>query len=211
MTVLSETQQQIFDWLDNRLELPVYADAYRGAALSLKDRSPGYITFVSHVARDLMNFLARTVAGIRSSQVDYRHLVGKLQQKWRNEWGGQGLFTAEQRGEGHLIPYNVCEMIANLINKHKEGSLRNQQADDFFFNTFLGYSDKDRIPSMKKWKETKVFFRANTHLREPAFSENVHINVAENFKILEDFLFVAATSEYSRIGTLDAILEETNT
>lgn len=211
MAVLSEKQQQIYKWLNDKLRLRVYADAYLGAVRSMEERSPGYITFVSHAARDLMNGLARTVAGIGSFQVQYVERLNKLQVKWKDEWRGEGFVTSEEENDGHLIPYDVCKMIADLISDHKEGRRRSEGADDLFFNTFLGFADKDRIPSLSKWRDAKRFFLANTHLRERAVPEDVHSKVEENFRILEDFLFVAATSEYSRIGTLDAILEEANT
>ena len=210
MGVNAEERQQIYRWLSDKLRLSVYADAYLGATRLLEQRSPGYITFVSHAARDLMNGLARTVAGIGASQVQYRQHVDRLQEVWKDEWRGEGIATSEEENEGHLIPHEVCKMIADLIGEHMKGRRRSEGADDLFFNTFLGYSDKDKIPNMSRWRDAKRFFLANTHLRERAVQEDVHSKVEENFRILEDFLFVAATSEYSRIGTLDAILEKAN-
>lgn len=210
MVVLTEKQQQIFEWLNSKLRFPVYADAYKGAVCLLKMKSPGYVTFVSQTGRELMNSLPRAVAGIKSSQVQYVQYVGELEKKWQNEWRGQGLTPSQHHGEGHVIPYNVCEMIADLIEKHLEGRRRDQGKDDSFFNTFLGYSDQDKIPNLKKWKETKNFFQKRNHFREEGFSLEEQSKVAENFKILEDFLHIAATSEYSRIRSLDAILEEAN-
>ena len=211
MVVRAEEQQQIYKWLNEKLRLPVYADAYLGAVRLLEDRSPGYITFVSHAARDLMNGLARTVVGIGSFQVQYVEHLNRLQEEWKDEWRGEGFDTSEDQGDGHIIPYAVCQMIADLISDHKEGRRRSEGSDDLFFNTFLGFADKDRIPSLRKWRGARKFFRGIAHLREPAFSGRVHIEVEENFEIFEEFLLIAATSEYSRIGTVDAILEEANT
>lgn len=210
MVVLTEKQRQIFEWLDSKLQLPVYADAYKGAVYSLKTKSPGYITFVSHSGRDIMNSLARTVAGITSAQVQYPQLVGELQKKWQVEWRGQGLTSPQHQGAGHMIPYRVCEMISNLITKHKEGCHRSQGAGELFFNMFLGDSDIDRIPNLRKWKEAKNFFFGCAHLREKEFSLDDPSKMAENFKILEEFLYIAATSEFSRISSLNEILEEAN-
>lgn len=211
MGVTAEEQQQIYQWLNDKLQLPVYADGYLGAVRLLEQRSPGYITFVSHAARDLMNGLARTVAGISRFQVQYQQLVDRLQEEWKDEWRGEGFATVEKEDNGHLIPYDVCQMIVDLISEHKEGRRRSEGADDLFFDTFLGFSDRDRIPSLSKWRRARRFFGGIAHLREPEFSTKVSSQMDENFRILEDFLIVAATSEYSRIGTLDAILEEANT
>ncbi len=211
MGVTAEEQQHICKWLNDKLRLPVYADAYQGAVCLLKQRSPGYITFVSHAARDLMNGLARTVAGIGRFQVQYVDRLNKLQSKWEDEWRGEGFATSEEENEGQLIPNAVCKMIAELISNHKEGRRRSEGADDLFFDTFLGSADRDRISSLSKWRSARKFFGGIAHLREPAFSTDVRPKMGEKFRILENYLFIAATSEYSRIGTLDAILEEANT
>ena len=210
MVVLTKKQQKIFEWLDNKLQLPVFADAYKGAVFSLKKQSPGYLNFVSHTGRDILNLLAKTVAGITGGRTQYEQLVDKLQEKWLVEWRGKGLTSPKHLGEGHVIPYQVCEMIYNLIEKHKEGRQRSREADDYFFKIFLGYSDKDKIPNLKKWKEAKVFFLKRAHLREKSFTSDDPSELAENFKVLEEFLYIAATREYSRIRSLDAILEEAN-
>lgn len=208
MVVLTEKQQKIFEWLDNKLQLPLFADAYKGAVNLLKKKPPGYVTFVSHIGRDIMNLLAKTVAGITGGRTQYVQLVDGLQKEWQEEWRGKGLTSPQHQGEGHLIPYHVCEVISNLITEHEEGRRRSQEADDYFFNIFLGDSDKDRIPNLNKWKEAKDFFMGSTHLRVERFSLEAPSKLAQNFKMLEEFLYIAATSEYSRIRILDAILEE---
>ena len=53
--------------LNDDLRLPVFADAYKGAALLINQRPAGYVSFVAHAGRDLMNRLASTVAGIKST------------------------------------------------------------------------------------------------------------------------------------------------
>ena len=198
--------------MDNKLQLPVFAEAYNGAVLLLKTKSPGYVTFVSHTGRDIMNFLANTVAGIRGGRTQYVDLVDELQKKWQKkwqkEWRGHGLTSPQYQNEGHVIPYHVCGLISNLIKEHEGGRRRSQEADDYFFSIFLGYSDKDRIPNLKKWNEAKHFFLKRAHLREKKFKLDDPTELEENFKMLEEFLYIAATSEYSRIRSLDAILEE---
>ncbi len=210
MGVTAEERQQIYKWLNEKLRLPVYADAYLGATRLLEKRSPGYITFVSHAARDLMNGLARTVGGIRSSQVQYRQHVDRLQEEWKDEWRGRGFNEPEHSGDGHVIPYSACEIISDLMDDHRKGGRRSEEADDIFFRTFLGYSEKDRISNLATWREARDFFLKNAHLREKDFQLDIDTEVQEYFRILEDFLIIAATSEYSRIGTLNAILEEAN-
>ena len=208
--MLTEKQQQIFKWMNDILHLPVYADAYKGAVCMLEKKAPGYVTFVSHTGRDILNSLPQTVAGITNSQVQYKYLVNKLQEKWQSNWRGRG-FTSSQHDEiGHMIPFEVCDRITKLINEHAEGNQRSREKGEFFLNTFLGFSDRDRIGNLKKWKEAKRFFEEFNHLRVRKFSSEDLVKVEEFFKILEDFLYIAATSEYSRIRSLDEILKQAN-
>ena len=208
--MLTEKQQKIYEWLDDKLKLPVYAEAYKGAVDMLNGKYPGYITFVSHTGRDIMNQLARIVSGISTSQVDNKKLIGNLADKWKDEWRGQELSLTQSHGDGYTIPYNVCNMVTDLIEQNRDGTIRNKGADDLFFDTFLGYSERNRIPSIKKWRKAKKFFVKRAHLREGNFSEKESHELEENFQTLEEFLYIAATRQYSRIRSLDAILEKAN-
>ena len=66
---LSNEQQVVFSWLNDELRLPVYADVYKSAVNLLAEKSPGYMTFVSHAGRDFMNELAATVKKMESVEV----------------------------------------------------------------------------------------------------------------------------------------------
>ena len=208
--MLTGNQQQIFEWMNDILHLPVYADAYKGAVCLLKKKAPGYVTYISHTGRDILNSLPQTVAGITNPQVQYVDLVNKLQNKWQDKWLGQGLTSSQHDEIGHMIPYDVCDMVTELIKEHEEGRQRSQGKGEYFLNTLLGYSDIDRITNLRKWKEARRFFVECAHLREKKFSSETLSKVEVYFKVLEDFLFIAATSEYSRIRSLDEILEQTN-
>lgn len=209
MEVFTEKQQRIFEWL-NKLQLPVYAGAYKGAVHLLEEKSSGYGTFVSHTGRDIMNSLARTAVGIPSGRFQYEQLIDKLEKKWQNERHRQGPISHEYMGEGHVISQDIWGMITNLIEENKEGRRRNQEARELFFDMFLGFPDKDKDAIRKQWKEVRGFFLKCAHLREEDFSDEVLSKIAENFRTLEEFLYIAAEREYSRMKTLDNILEETN-
>ena len=208
--MLTEKQQQIFKWMNDILHLPVYADAYKGAVCMLEKKAPGYVTFVSHTGRDILNSLPQTVAGITNSQVQYRYLVNKLQNKWQDKWRGQGLTSSQPDEIGPTIPYDVCEMVTELIKEHEEGRQRSEEKGEFFLNTLLDSSDRDKISNLEKWKEARDFFVKCAHLREKRFSLETLSQVEEYFKVLDDFLNIAATRAYSQIGSMDAILEQAN-
>ena len=210
--MLTNKQQNVFDWLNDKLQAPVFAEAYKGALDLLDKKPPGYITFVAHTGRDIMNFLARTITGTEGGLVQYRTHVTKLQAKWQPEWGGQGLTTSDNAQVGHLIPYDICQIIKDLITDHKTGQERENMADILFFRTFLDYDDKDRIPQnfLKEWKAAKKWFLAHAHLRAGEFAANAPSEVARNFQTLDGLLYVAASSEFERIKGIHEILEETN-
>ena len=205
-------QQRVFDWLNDKLGLPVFAETYKGALHLLNERSSGYITFVSHAGRDLMNILAKTVSGVEGGRVDYqRHLDG-LQNEWKMEWGAEGLNKLDATENGHLIPYDTCQKVKTLIEEHKEGRLRSSNADGLFFRTFLDYGESGKIPPhfLREWRTAKAWFLGHAHLRDKDFAADAPSQVERHFRALDSLLYVAASSEYERIKGINEILEETN-
>ncbi|MBL0011982.1 MAG: hypothetical protein IPP22_15560 [Nitrosomonas sp.] len=209
---LNKEQQRVYDWLKQELSLPVFGNAYKGAILFLNQESDGYITFVSHAGRDLMNALASTYKGVEKGRVQYQHLVDEIQAVWESEWRNRGIENSPDEKSGHLIPYQTCHKITNLINKHESGRSRNSDADSLFFSTFLDYSIKDKIPGnfLEDWKSAKRWFVEHAHLRKGDFSESEKIDLVKHFGNLHCFLHVAASSQYERIKELNEILEDTN-
>lgn len=209
---LTKEQQNVFDWLNDKLQLPIFAEIYKGALHLLNEKPPGYITFVAHAGRDLMNRLAATVSGIKAGKVQYEQHVDGFQDEWKNEWGVKGFNRISTTESGHLIPYDTCQKVKNLIDEHKRGRLRSSEADNLFFATFLDYEDKEKIPKnfLKEWNAAKEWFLAHAHLRKKKFDEDVSSKVVRHFQTLDGLLYVAASSEFERIRDIHDILEETN-
>lgn len=209
---LNNEQQCVYDWLRQELCLPIFGNAYKSSILFLNQKPDGYITFVSHAGRDLMNALASTYKGIKRGQVQYPELVDEIQNIWESEWQDLGIKSSDDEKSGHLIPYQICQKITDLIEKHQSGRIRSTEADSLFFSTFLDYSVKDKIPSnfLKDWKSAKRWFVEHAHLRKDDFSENEESDLTKHFSNLHSFLYVAASSQYERIRGLNEILEDTN-
>lgn len=205
---LSTEQQTVFDWLNDELELPVYAEAYKGALNLLDKKAPGYITFASHAGRDLMNGLAQL--GSDRQQVQYANLVDELQKDWKDEWGIVN--KIDNAENGHLIPYGVCGKIQNLIDEHRAGRLRASEAGILFFINFLDYADEAEIPRnfLTEWKDARQWFLAHAHLREGEFEMDASTEVERHFQTLDDLLYNAASTELERLRRINEILEETN-
>lgn len=210
--MLTTEQQRVFDWLNEKLRLPVFAEAYRGALHMLHERSPGYITFVSHTGRDFINILAKSVAGIEGDRVQYAQLLDGFQNEWKAEWGAERLDNLDGTENVHSIPHDTCQKIKHLIDEHKAGRIRSSDADGLFFSTFLDYGDREKIPPnfLREWKAAKKWFVGHAHLREGDFADSVRSELEKHFRTLDNLLYVAASSEYERIRGLDEILEETN-
>ena len=211
--MLTSNQQTVYNWINDDLELPLYAEAYKGALDQLNKKSLGYITFVSHAGRDLMNQFASAVKGVTRQQVQYVQLVDNFKDDWKNEWGGEGFNTMEDNDEErHLIPNKVCKKIKKLIDEHTEGRMRAEETDSAFFMTFLDYPDKESIPDnlSQEWRDARRWFQAHAHLRENEFERQAFYEVERHFRNLESFLYNAASSELERLRSIHEILEETN-
>ena len=178
--MLTERQQTVFDWINDNLELPVYAEAYKGALEQLNKKSSGYITFVSHAGRDLMNGLALAATHIKRQQVQYVQLVNDFKDDWKDEWGKEEYRTTEDNDEnGHLIPHEICKKIKTLIDEHIEGRLRYEEIDSAFFITFLDYPHQESVPQnlSQEWQRARRWFIGHAHLREDEFSIEVYDEV----------------------------------
>lgn len=209
---LKQEQQRVYVWLNDELGLPVFADAYKGAVILLSQKRPGYISFVAHAGRDLMNRLAPTFAGIKSPQVQYVQLVNELQDHWQDDWRLSDGLSPEMIQNGHLIPIQVCQRITTLIKEHESGRARSGEKGGLFFSTFLDYSDKEKIPSnfLSEWEEAKKWFEGKAHLRLKPFENETEGDLLRHFTCLEGYLYIAASSQYERLKELDEILDETN-
>ena len=210
--MLTDNQKLVFDWLNEKLQLPVFAEVYKGALKLLDSQTPGYVTFVAHAGRDLMNTLARTVSGVKSSRFEYQQHLDKLKTEWHEEWGAKGINKMDNAENGHLVPFKTCQKVKNLIEDYEKGHLRSKEAGELFFTTFLSYEDIEQIPPnfWSEWKLAKKWFEKHTHLRKEGFSDNTKNDVLKHFKTLDDLLYVAASSEYDRLKDIHEILEETN-
>jgi len=209
---LSKEQLRVYEWLKDDLRLPVFSDAYKGAVTLLQQKSAGYISFVAHTGRDLMNRLASTVKSIKSQRVQYQQHIDKLQNSWRDEWRSGNELRPGIGEKGHFIPVSVCRQISDLIEEHNSGRLRNTEADGLFFSTFLDYSDIERIPSnfLSEWKAAKDWFLGHAHLRKKSFQPETDDDVLKHFNCLDGYLYIAASSQFERLGALNEILDATN-
>ena len=210
--MLTQNQQTVYNWINDDLELPVYAEAYKGAIKQLNKKCAGYITFVSHASRDLMNGLVSASEGIKREQVQYVQLVDDFQSKWKDEWGGDGYHPPDKVPIEHPIPNEICQKVKKLVDEHRKGRLRAKDIDSSFFTTFLDYSNKESIREelSQEWKDARKWFVGHAHLREDEFSNETYDEVERHFQNLDDLLYAAAESDIEQLRSIHEILEETN-
>ena len=212
VVTLSDKQKVVFNWLYNELQLPAYADVYKGACDLLNRQSRGYIVFVCHAGRELMNGLVPTVIRKDRRTAQYANFFDGLEKHWKDEWGAVGLNKRDRIINDHLIPHKICKKIKDMIGEHKAGRLRPREVAALFFTTFLGYDDNGNIPSdlIQKWMETRDWFFDFTHLGDDDLSEDPSVEVLQQFQTLDDLLHIAATSAFGRMRIINEILDETN-
>ena len=216
--ILTNEQLLVINWINEELSLPVFAEAYRIAINSLNAKTPGYVTIIAHVGRDIANSLARTVAGTDGGRVQYEQLTKAIEKLWKDEWGvredDSRLDDTEEwnDSEGHLVSFDACVMVKKLLAEHDAGRERNNLNNYLFFRTFLDYDDIERIPEnlLDEWKEAREWFPSFAHCRERSFSVDERRKTEKHFQTLQSMLYAAASGAYERIKGLNEILESTN-
>ena len=209
---LTPEQQRVLEWLSVTLALPVYAEVYQGALFLLKCKPPGFVTFVAHAGREIMNGLGPTISGDQRNQVQYVQHVSKLQNDWKDEWTGRGFMTPGDPTGGHTIPYDVCQIVRDLVDDHKKGRARANRPESIFFGELLDYESLERVPRnfVREWRNIKAGFLKSAHLGDAAYAEAAASDIERHFHTLDGLLYVAASTEFERLRGLHDILEQAN-
>ena len=210
--MLTQNQQTVYNWINDNLELPVYAETYKGALEQLNEKSSGYIIFVSHASRDLMNGLASAAIGIPGAPVQYVQLVDNFKDGWKDEWGGDGFHPPDNVPKEHLIPNEICQKVKKLVDEHKEGRRIVEEKNTSFFTNFLDYPNKESIPEnlSQEWRKAKRWFNGHAHLRENEFPVAASNEVELHFHNFDNLLYAAAESDIEQLRSIHEILEEAN-
>ena len=209
---LAPEQKTVHEWLDSKLQMPVFAEAYLAALCLMHAKCPGYIPLVAHIGRDFINILPTTVSGIGTSRVQYEHLVEEVKAGWSSVGTGPGFGTSGGSTGGHVVPYETSHRIQKLIDEHNKGRERSGLRDSLFFSIFLDYDHKDRIPAhlLRNWRAAREWFLKVAHLRQQPLHGDASDLVEQHFQTLQEGLYVAASSEFDRLKGLHEILEDTN-
>lgn len=218
MSVISSTyvwtddREKIYRWIKEVLDLAIYADVYKGATYVLCSKTPGYVSFVCHACRDIINGLAKDYKGITRDRVDYVKLIDKLKTQWDFSWGVKSTISDEELTISKNIPLKTCYLLQEIVEEHNKGRERAEEVSFLFFQTFLDYKDKDKIPIkiIENWRESSKWFVKHAHSRKKSYDADVDKKLEKLFLDFEMTLLTAADSLTNRLKDIDAILEETN-
>jgi hypothetical protein len=208
-------RQKIHAWMVNELALPIFADGYRDSVNLLHTKSPGYVSLVSHVCRDIMNIMARAYSGDSAGRVDYLDHANKISSEWSKRPAEAALITglsADAMPDEISIPLATFKAIDDFVRAHQAGTVRADSAGTEFFRVFLDVADRNLISStkLKEWNQTLKWFKAHAHLRKKPFSTDIEERCKTHFAILEGLLLTAADSVQGRLLFLNEILHATN-
>lgn len=200
-----------------------YAELYKGAVIILYEKPPGYVRFVSHAVRDLMNGMAAAKKDIKREQTQYPQLVDTLQELWTNHDLPKGVETFSptdslvQEPKDLTLPSEIIIHIQKLLRDHAEGRRRSEESPYLFFQEFLpNTTPRDALPEAypKMWKELRAWFMKRTHesgrVLEQAVIDEIEKQIGTQFEQLETILLSVADRYSNTITTLDEILENAN-
>tara|TARA_B110001469_G_scaffold111405_1_gene113567 strand:- start:3317 stop:3964 length:648 start_codon:yes stop_codon:yes gene_type:complete len=209
---LSPQEAIVYEWIKNTLGLPVYGDVFYGAAMLMKERSSGYINFVSHAGRDIMNGLAQTHLGMTRIQTQYVNIV---EDKIKAKWAPIELPQSEDdkpTDKSYSITDGAYTAIDHLVCEHNMGRERNRRSDGLFFQTFLNIAPDEalKLQLLQKWKTSKTGFQKMTHISREAHKTDAPDRLEQCYEYLLMLLHHAASRYYEQTNNLHDILEDTN-
>ena len=211
--VLSPNHQRIYEWIKDSLELPIYAEVFRGALAIKHQKLPGHMMFLAHAGREIINGLARTYIGDSSKLVQYKNEFDKISLLWDEKWGASMGLSESEEPEYHIIPHDICKMIKSLVDKHEEAKDRSEETNVVFFSEFLDYEYSGDIPEnfLAQWRDAKKWFVKYAHVNIRIGSPEQEAIVTRHFDVLVTFLSIAANSrQHKRLVDINEILQQAN-
>jgi hypothetical protein len=216
-----EKRERIYRWLHDK-GAPSFAETYKGAVIILHNRHPGYVRFVCHGVRDIINGLPALLAGLKRPQVQYPKLVDDLE----NQWDAQklprvppvvGSAEPDPTVKGVFpdltIPGSLIATVVNLLDEHDAGRVRATENPYRFFEVCAPENKNRReliAPMVQTWREMQRVFQSNTHESGTSDLLKPADEVARAFRLFEEILSSFATGFYEQMEVLDEILEKAN-
>jgi hypothetical protein len=215
----TEERQKLFEWIKaNGSES--FADIYKGGVFNLFEKTPGYVRFVAHAARDLMNGMAAHKLGLERQQVQYAQLVEKLKLAFDSIhlirpslMEAKPLLETTTTNSEVSIPVQVMEKIEILLQEHARGSDRQSKSPYRFFQAFVSGPDdmKEAAEAFAKtWLNLQEWFKGAAHENGQLPSVKRLNDLQGKFQQLESIMLAVADHYQNTIKRIDEILDQAN-
>jgi hypothetical protein len=214
----NDKRQRIYDWMVAN-DQTSYAELYKGAVINLHGKIPGYVRFVSHAVRDLMNGMAACKKGVKREQTQYVQLVDTLNVLWVKHGLPKGPETFKpadslvKQIEVLSVHSEIAIQIQMLLRDHAEGRSRSEDSPYLFFEVFLPNPvSRDEIAPAypKMWKSLRAWFMDECHESGELPGQEVIDQIESKFDQVEAILLAVADRYLNTISTLDEILDAAN-
>ena len=209
---LTDRQLTIFSWIREECQLPVIADAYAGAAICLKNKTPGFVTITAHAGREIVNRLAADFREEKSDFVQYRSIVERLSKAWKRGLELHASNVSSESAEIRESTMRSLAIIEELIQAHDEGNARAEGREALFFTVFLNYESAGDIPPhhFGNFRTAKKWFDSYAHCRAGKFVDSIAEDADHHFAALENMLEAAARQQQERMSEIYGFLAEAN-
>jgi hypothetical protein len=217
--------ERIYGWLREKGGRG-FAETYKGAAMLMYSKGPGYVRFIAHALRDILNRFPAVFTKEEGGRVEYVQRLNRISARWSEEKlprvpivASSGALEPQVTGrfDAVTISAELVEQLVDLINEHAQGRARSQDNPLTFLETCIpesaGRPDLLALPRTQ-WKLLQKDAVHLTHENGGGCDEDDEAACAslfQRFETLLSSLGSLAGSYYHSLENLDAILEEANT
>jgi hypothetical protein len=214
-------RERIYTWLRDQ-GAAGFAESFKGAAMLMHGKGPGYVRFVSHALRDILNGFPAVITREDRKQVQYVHLLNRILVRWAAEklprgpiQGSSGALEGEAAGRfiAATISAELVQELAELLNEHEQGRVRGKDNPLTFLEACIpesaGRVDLLAMPRLQ-WKALQQDARQLTHENGAGCDKDDEAACADLFQRFETLLSSLAGSYYNSLENIDAILEQAN-
>lgn len=217
-------RERIFAWLRDQGGSG-FAEDFKGATMLMHMKVPGYVRFVCHALRDILNGLPAVIAKEERKQVQYPQRLDRIFTRWATEKLPRGPIVAssgvlEEQVTGRFVAVTISaelvEQLAELLNEHEQGRARGRNNPLTFLEAAIpesaGRPDLLAMPRAQ-WKALQDDALHLVHENGGGCDKDDEAACAslfQRFETLLSSLSSFAGSYYHSLENLDAILEEAN-
>jgi hypothetical protein len=216
--------KRIYGWLREQGGLG-FAENYKGAAMLMYTKWPGYVRFVSHALRDILNRFPAVMTKEEVGRVEYVQQLDRILAGWTAEKLPRGPIVTssgalEAQVTGRFVAVTIspklAEQLVELLDDHEQGRARSVDNPLRFLEICIPESAgrPDLLASPREqWKLLQKDAVHLTHENGGGCDEEDEAactSLFQRFEMLLSSLSNLAGSYYQSLENLDAILEEAN-